>query len=181
MLHTLKNSFSRLLLIAVAVAASLLGTACSIGTRITAVTAQPSDASGTYSLYLYGCRYADDVENMALLVDESAPYRIDLFVPDTGYRVKKGLSGRTAFAKAEAFVRCGIHDLWMTAFRKVADPSGRTIAFEVKPLYVPNDVGTDEALISSYVLRDDTVTVYLRLDPAVERRLHLPNFQGGGN
>jgi hypothetical protein len=148
---------------------------CSFGTRLQTDTALPDEVSGTYRLYLYGCRYPSDVEIMALLADQSAPYRFDLFVPDDSYRIKEDMPGKVALNEAETFIRCSHHTMWMTAFRRVVDPAGKTIAFELKPLYFPHDVGTAEVLLTNYSLRDDIVTTYIRLDPAYERMLSFPN------
>jgi hypothetical protein len=155
--------------------------ACTMGTRLETESAMPADAKGTYRLYLYGCRYPEDVEVMALLVDQTSPYPFDLYVLDTSYRVKQDLSGPAALAEAEKFIQCSLHDVWMTAFRRVIDPSGRTVAFEMKPLYFPHDVGKDEALLSSYSLKNGTVTVYLSLDPLVEKRMNSVTSQPSGN
>jgi hypothetical protein len=143
---------------------------CSFGTRLQTDTALPDEASGTYRLYLYGCRYPSDVEIMALLVDQTAPYRFDLFVPDDSYRIKEDMPGKAALTEADKFIRCSHHTVWMTAFRKVADPAGKTIAFELKPLYFPHDVGASEVLLTNYSLRNGTVTTYIRLDPVYERK-----------
>jgi hypothetical protein len=143
---------------------------CSFGTRLQTDTALPGEVSGTYRLYLYGCRYPSDVEIMALLVDQTAPYRFDLFVPDDSYRIKENMPGTTALTEADTFIRCSHHTIWMTAFRKITDPAGKTIAFELKPLYFPLDVGAAEVLLTDYSLRNGTVRTYIRLDPVYERK-----------
>ena len=142
---------------------------CSFGIPLRTDAALPADASGTYRLYLYGCHYAADIEDMALLVDESAPYRFDLFVLDTSYRVEEHLAGPDALAKANTFVRCSTERVWLTAFRRIIDPAGKTIAFELKPLYDPVRMGLDEVLVSNYTLKDGTVTVFIRRNPLMRR------------
>lgn len=155
--------------------AGTMSAGCSFGTRLETASALPADAAGTYRLYLYGCHYPADIENMALLVDQSAPYRFDLFVLDTSYRIKQELSGPAALAEADAFIRCSTETLWLTVFRRILDPAGRTIAFELKPLYEPLRRGTDEVLQTNYSLKDGTVTVYIRRNPLLRRE------DGGGD
>ena len=160
----------RCLIFTAAVLAAIMLAGCSFGTRLQTDTALPADAAGTYRLYLYGCHFPDDLEIMALLVDQAAPYPFDLYVPDTSYRVNPDLSGPAALAEANTFIRCSHFDLWRTVFRRIVDPAGRTIAFELKPLYYPMQVGGDEVLLTNYTLKDGTVTVYIRLDPLLKRK-----------
>jgi len=168
----LHDRISRLCTAAVLSASLLAG--CSFGTRLETTPAMPTDAAGTYRLYLYGCHYPADTENMALLVDERAPYRFDLFVLDTSYRTRENRSGADALAEANTFVRCSTETVWKTVFRKIVDPAGKTIAFELKPLYDPLRMGMDEVLQSNYALTDGTVTVYIKRNPLLRR-------EDGGN
>lgn len=160
-------------------AAALLSAAllsgCSFGTPLRADSALPAEATGSYRLYLYGCHYAADIENMALLVDESAPYRFNLYVLNTSYRTQENRSGPDALSEANTFIRCSTETVWKTVFRRITDPAGRTIAFEVKPLYDPLRRGTDEVLVTNYALQDGTVTVYIRRNPLMRRE------DGGGD
>ena len=142
---------------------------CMAGIRLRTSEARPDDAGGTYTVYFQGCRYSNDIETMALLVDASAPYRIDLVTLPTSYRVRTGLEGAAAMHEAKVFIRCSIYDTGRSLVRRIVDPSGRTIAYEVKPLYSPLELGADEVLLTDYVLHDGLVRVYLRLDPRVER------------
>jgi len=153
----------------VAVLAVTVLTGCSFGARLQTESALPTDMTSTYRLYLYGCHYPADTENLALLVDQSAPYRFDLFVLDTSYRTRENRSGPDALAEADAFIRCSTETIWLTTFRKIVDPAGKTIAFELKPLYDPLRMGMDEVLVTNYSLTDGTVTVFIRRNPLLRR------------
>jgi len=144
--------------------------ACVSGARLLAKPADPAEVQWTYTLLLYGCRYPDDLENMAILVQENGPYPVEIYAPDFMYKVKKGLPAPQALAEAEAFIQCSFHKFWMSVLRKIPDEAGRTIGYEVKPLYVPWEVGVPEVLLSSYSLKDGKVTAYILLDPLVEKR-----------
>lgn len=144
--------------------------ACSAGSlRLSTGPARPADMAGTYRLYLYGCRSSADIENMALLVNESSPHRFRLFTLDTAYRVRHGLSGANALDEADRFIRCSIYDTGASVLRTVLDPDGNVAAFELKPLYLWSEMGKDEVLQTDYFLRNGTITVYITLDPQVER------------
>lgn len=155
-----------------ALAAVLLGVAlgaCAVGTRLDTGTARPNEVTGTFSVYLYGCRYPSDIETMALLVDQTTPYPFDLVVLPASYRTKTGLAGPDALSEAAAFVQCGIYATGAHVLRSISDPAGKTIAFEIKPLYPRLEMGAEEVLFSDYFLRDDRVRAYFKLNPQVER------------
>ncbi len=147
-------------------------TACmSAGTRLLPQPADRSEVRGTYTLMLYGCRYAGDVENMAILVNEAGPLPVEIFAPNFMYTVKKGLLSPQALDEAETFVKCSFHSLWYSTLRKVLDTTGNAVAYEVKPLYLPWEFGVPEVLQSSYFLKGGKVVLYIRLDPFVENRI----------
>jgi hypothetical protein len=140
--------------------------ACVASMQLIPRSVDPTELKGTYTLMLYGCRYADDLENMAILVDETSPYQFDIYSLDSMYKVKKGLSGPQALNEANTFVRCGINPVWQTVLRKIPDGAGKTIGYELKPLY--RDIAPPETLISRYSLKDGNVTAYIRLDYSLD-------------
>jgi hypothetical protein len=131
-------------------------------------SADPASLKGTYTLMLYGCRYPDDLENMAILVDESGPYRFDIYSLDSMYKVKKGLSGPQALSEANTFVTCSMNTVWQSVLRTIPDGTGKTVGYELKPIY--REITPHEALLSSYTLKDGKVTAYIQLDPSLEYR-----------
>jgi hypothetical protein len=147
------------------------------GNQLIPESAGPAGIQGTYTVFFYGCRYPDDIENMAVLVDESGPYPVELYAPAFMYKEKKGMAASQALAEANTFITCSFHKTWQSRFRKIPDANGRTIGYELKPLYVPWEIGVPEVLLSSYALKDGKVTVYIELDPLLKRR----NEGGSGN
>lgn len=144
---------------------------CAAGTRLKTSAAVPENVSGTYRLYLYGCRYPDDVENLAVIIDESSPYRFELYVPETSYRTIEHVSGAEAIERADKFLRCTVRNVTGTRLQKIVDSGGRTIAFEMRPLYFPLEFGRDDILDVHYWLAGDYIRVYIKLDPDIENRL----------
>ena len=143
--------------------------ACMAGMQLTPKSADPAEIKGTYTLILYGCRYADDLENMAILVDEKSAYPFGVYALDSMYKVKKGLSGPQALSEANTFINCSMHGIYQTVLRRIPDTTGKTIGYELKPLYQPWEFKTPEVLLSSYSLKDNKVTAYIRLDPSVKK------------
>ena len=134
--------------------------------------------TGNFTVMLYGCRYPDDIENAAILVSEESRYPVEIYAPDTRYKVKKGLDAQKALAEANAFVKCGVHTVWQTQIRRIGDDEGWTVGYEVRPLYFPYDVGSTDVLLISYALKDGRVIAYIRLTPEMENRRNLrrPGF-----
>jgi hypothetical protein len=144
--------------------------ACVTGAQLTPKPADQTELKGVYTLILYGCRYPGDLENVAVLVDEQSGYDFDVYALDAMYKSKKGLTGSEALNEAEKFIRCGMHTVWQTSLRKISDSTGRSIAYELKPLYQPWEFKTPEVLLSSYSLKDKKITAYFTLDPSLKKR-----------
>lgn len=122
------------------------------------------------TIMLYGCRYADDIENIVILTDEKNNYIFEGYVLDGMYKVKTRLPGNRALSDASIFIHCGMHTLRQTVLRKISDATGKTTGYELKPLlYEPWEFNPPEVLLSSLVLRDSKVTAYFSLDPSVKR------------
>ncbi|NTW58843.1 MAG: hypothetical protein HGB21_08055 [Nitrospirae bacterium] len=155
-------------------------TGCAMGTQLQTVTADPKTITGTYDLYTYGCRYPDDLEHAAFLIVPEKAGMVELYVPATSYKIKRGLPADKALAEADAFVRCGIHTVTELRVHRIPDGSNGTIGYEILPRYPYYDDGGTDPLLVSYTLKDGQVTVYIRLFPDVERRLNLQFPAAGG-
>lgn len=144
--------------------------ACVAGLQLTPKAADQTELKGVYTLILYGCRYPDDLENIAVLVDEKSGYDFEVYAMDAMYKLKKGLTGPAALREGEAFIKCGMHTVWQTTLRRISDASGKSVAYELKPLYQPWEFRAPEVLISSYFLKDNKITAYFSLDPSLKNR-----------
>ena len=147
---------------------SLTLSSCAPGLYLKTSSVQRGEKTGTYTLILYGARYSSDIENVAILVKEGTGYTFDVYAPEFDYKVRKTVPGDEAFETAQRFV--GFH----YAFRRsqlsaVMDNKGAVIGYEVRPLYSPLDFGSTDVLDISYILRDNTVTVRIRLIPELDR------------
>ena len=145
--------------------------------QLTPKSADPSEIKGTYTLILYGCRYASDIENMAILVDDKSEYPVDIYDINGMYKTKKGISGSQALSEANTFINCSMYTVWSTVLRRIS-VNGRTIAYELKPLYQSWELGVPEVLLSTYSLKNSKVSAFIRLDYSVDQLIH---GGGGGN
>jgi hypothetical protein len=163
---------------AISIAVFLTLQACA-GMQLTPKSADPSEIKGTYTLILYGCKYTSDIENMAILVDDNSEYPVDIYDIDGMYKTKKGLSGSQALSEANTFIKCSSYTFWSTVLRRIS-VNGRTIAYELKPLYRSLDFGVPEVLLSTYSLKNSKVSAYIRLDNSVYQLIHGGGGSDGG-
>ncbi len=146
------------------------------GKSLTTEEVTSMDTSGTFSLILYGGRFYRDVESLALLDLEGDGYTLDPYVPDFDYRVETGLSAKEALDRAERFLSAQ-YAFRRTILSKILDGNGKTIGYELRPLYDPLTFGITDVLDVDYVLqKDGKVRVYIRLAPSVESQI----YGGGG-
>ncbi|HWR90289.1 MAG TPA: hypothetical protein VN260_08520 [Dissulfurispiraceae bacterium] len=142
------------------------------GEMLRTYAAQESEVTGTYTLILYGGGYSGDIKTVAILDLEGDGYTFDPYAPDFDYRVIKGLTGQDALKKAEGFVRS--HYAFRNSYlSKVVSRQGKTIGFELRPLYLTIEYGTPDVLETYYSEKGDRIIVWIKLDPVVERKLHM--------
>jgi hypothetical protein len=130
---------------------------------------EPSEISGTYTLLLYGGRYSEDVENVAILDKEGDRYSFEIYAPEYDYVAKKDIPAREALAEAEK--HAGSHrSFFRSALRAILDPESNVIGYELRPLYHVQEFGDPDILYIDYALKDDTVIAKIRLKYELEKR-----------
>jgi len=155
--------------LAVLLLATVFLQSCITGVELRTRPVDRARISGTYTLFLYGCHYPDQVENAAILVDENSKYPLEIYDLDTSYKVKKGLSAQQALAEADTFVRCSTHSIWLTQVVRIPDDVNGTIGYEMRPLYHPLEFGFSDVMTIGYRLQDGKVRTYIRKVPELER------------
>jgi hypothetical protein len=65
---------------------------------------------------------------------------VELYVPATSYKVKRGIPADQAIAEADSHVRCGVRKVVAIRVRRIPDGSGGTLGFEVLPRYSATEV-----------------------------------------
>lgn len=143
---------------------------CMTGIQLSTTATDKTLISGTYTLLLYGCHYPDQIDNVAILVDENSRYPLEIYDINTSFTVKMGVPARQAVTEAEAFVRCSHHTIWKTQVTRIPDDSGGTVGYEVRPLYNVTEFGTPDVLMINYSLKNGKIRAYIRKSPAAEDR-----------
>ncbi len=141
---------------------------CMTGVQLNTTSADQTLISGTYTLLLYGCHYPDQIDNVAILVDENSRYPLEIYDIDTSFKVKKDVPARQAVKEADAFVRCSSHRILQTQIARIPDGSGGTIGYEFRPLYTVPEFGTPDVLMINYSLRGGKVRAYIKTLPEAE-------------
>jgi hypothetical protein len=151
--------------------AVLLLDGCVPGMRLPTSPATPAEIAGTYDLLLYGCRYPNDIKNLAILIREGSRYPVEIYDLPTSYRIERGLPADKALSAADSFLQCGTRQVTGFRLSKIPDGSGGTVGYEVRALYFPLEFGISDVLLVRYELVDGAVRVYVQIDPDVERAI----------
>ncbi|MBI5204023.1 MAG: hypothetical protein HZA11_03805 [Nitrospirae bacterium] len=132
--------------------------------------AKAADITGVFTLILYGGRHSSDIETIAVFDLEGDRYTFEPYAPEFDYRIKKGLSVKEALHDAETFI--SRHRSFRSAqLRRIMDRKGKTIGYELRPLYLPLDFGVSDVLDVTYWLREGKVKVVIKLLHSVEKQL----------
>jgi len=135
------------------------------------------DITGIFTLILYGGRFSDDIETIAILDYEGDQYPFEPYAPEFDYKIKKKIPAKEALAESEKFV--SFHNTFhRSQLSRIIDNKGSTIGYEVRPLYQPFVYGVSDVLEVNYWLKENNkVKVTIRLTPSVERT----RFPGAGD
>jgi len=139
--------------------------------------AEPSEITGTYTLILYGGRYSEDVENVAIFDKEGDKYSFEIFAPGYDYTVKKEVQGKEALGEAVKHV--GSHRaFFQSRLSKIFDAEGNVIGYEMRPIYHLTEFGISDILYIDYTIKDNKVITKIRLKYELENREPFL-FRGG--
>ena len=140
---------------------------CNKEIRLNTLWVQDAEVMGNYTVIYYGCNFINDLETIAILEKEGNKYPFEVYAPDFKYRVKKGLSSEEAIETAKKSVNCNAL-FNRTQVSRILAPSGETIGYEVRPLYLPYRYGVDDVLDVEYMLKDNKVVITISLRASTE-------------
>jgi hypothetical protein len=134
-----------------------------------------AEVKGNFNLILYGGRHSDDLETLAILDIDGDNYFFDPFAPDFDYKVFKNVPAEKAIQTAEKFV--SFHNAFhKTVLKKILDSKGKTIGYELRPLYYPIVYGFADVMDVFYWEKEGgRIKVLIRLIEPIE----LLKFPGG--
>lgn len=139
-----------------------------------------SDIQGMFTLILYGGRFVDDLERVAIFDKEGDRYYFEPYAPDFDYKIKKSVPDKEIFDQAQRFVSFH-HAFHKSLLSRILDKKGNIIGFELRPLYQPFSYSISDVLDVYYWLKKDgKVKVTIKLIQPVERLLY-PGGSGEGS
>lgn len=143
---------------------------CTHGIYLRTEPVTATEITGTYDLILYGGRYSDDIENVAILDKEGDKYTFDVYAPEFDYKVKKGVQAKVAIEEAEKFVSSH-HAFWHLQLNSILDYEGNIIGYEMRPLYRPLDFVFPDVLDINYIIKASRVVVTITLKRELRKEL----------
>lgn len=130
---------------------------------------QRAEVTGAYTVILYGGRYGDDLESVAILDKEGDQYAIEPYAPAFDYAVMKNVPAQEALARASRHIGWHSNVARSQMLEIVDSRTGALIGYELRPLYMPLAYGASDVLDIDYWMQGDRVMVSVRLIPRIER------------
>jgi hypothetical protein len=138
------------------------------------------EISGNFTLILYGDRYLEDIEVVAVLDLEGDEYVFEPYAPEYNYTKKKNLAGKEALRESLNFVRVRGPQT-RTQIRKLSDKNGRIVGYEVRPLFMAFRYGVSDVLNVRYSVRGEKVVIFIDLKPSVQKIIERDPADFGGD
>lgn len=152
---------------------AILSAGCAINQEVRTEDAPEAEVAGTYSVILYRSSVGwANLETLAILSKEDAPYTIVPFASQSEYRIIKGLPAKEALARADAFIGANTYVDHTELSRITDSSSGALLGYEIRPLYRRIDWGNDDVLTVRYWKADDKVFVKMHLIYEVDKRVN---------
>jgi len=140
---------------------------CAPGRYLRTEVAAPSEITGNYILMLYGGRYSDDIENVAILDKEGDPYTFEIFARPDNYTVHVNVPAKEILDESQKFVRTH-RSFLRSKLSRIIGPNGNVIGYELRPLYQMLEFGSSDVLSINYRIKDSKVIIDIRPSQAVE-------------
>jgi hypothetical protein len=140
------------------------------GLRTQEVT-DPAGISGRYTLILFNDPAYIGLRTVGFLSAEGSGYTITPYVSSDMYTSTPGMSGQEALQAAVSFVQKN-PSFTRAVVSGILDPSGRTIGYEVRPMFSPIDYGAEDVMSITYMLKGPgTVEAHVDVIERVQNEL----------
>lgn len=109
-----------------------------------------ADIMGLYTTIFYGRHYAEEADAVVIMDLEGDEYT---FVPKgriMDFETLKSITAAEAFYESEPFFDLHAAYSGKSAVRRILNPEGRTIGYEIRPFYLPSYYGKEDVVIPEY-------------------------------
>ena len=129
-----------------------------------------SEIKGTFTVILYGTARFEGLETTTFLDIEGDEYTFEPYASEFEFKTEKGLQTTEAVKIAEKFVSSH-PNFSRLQWAKILDNNGKTIGYELKPLYHPLSYGMSDVTIVTYYQKNGKIEIRVRLESSVEQQL----------
>ena len=161
---------------ALAVVVFLTAGGCVGGTYLKTQNIQdPGTLTGFYRLILFHDDSFYGLKTIAFLEAEGSGYSLEPYVDSYDLEVLSHLSGKVALQQALDFIKSqkGHHFYMNYQMSEILSKEGRTIGYEVRPLYDSTTFGVDDVMTVTYSLKENgVVKVNINLIDKVIKQLN---------
>ncbi|HXX53503.1 MAG TPA: hypothetical protein VEI28_02925 [Thermodesulfovibrionales bacterium] len=125
---------------------------CAGGQSLKAVQVQGiGDSAGPYVLTLYHEAQYGGLKTMAFLVPQGNGYTLTPYAPGYAYTTIRNVGGQEGLQQAIVFI--SKNPVYVNyEIRRILDPGGNTVGFEIRPLYDPTANGRSDVMWVEYGL-----------------------------
>ena len=143
----------------------IISSGCAAGQALRTVQVQGiDDTTGLYTLTLYREEEYFGLKTIAFLVPEGNGYSLEPYAPEYDYSTISKISGQEGLRLAIALFTKN-RDYTNYEIRRISDPGGKTVAFEIRPLYDTTVEGRSDVMWVEYRLSSGgAVDVHIHLD-----------------
>ncbi|HXX81891.1 MAG TPA: hypothetical protein VEI46_10105 [Thermodesulfovibrionales bacterium] len=143
----------------------IISSGCATGQALSAVKVQGIEgANERYTLILYREEEYFGLKTIAFLVPEGNGYSLQPYAPEYNYTTIHNISGQEGLQLAVALFHKN-RDYVNYEIRRISDPGGGTVGFEIRPLYDATVEGRSDVMRVEYGLsKGGAVNVYIHLN-----------------
>jgi hypothetical protein len=121
----------------------------------TEYVSREEDVPGLFTVLFSGRHYFEEVDAVVILDLEGDEYRFVTSTRDMDYEILKSLSYPEAFYESGPFFR--LHEAFSgkTRLYRIMSPDGRTVGYELRPIYFPAYLGVADLVKTRYRVTED--------------------------
>ncbi len=130
-----------------------------------------SEISGIFDLIVHSNSFINDPETFLVLDRVDDNLKFVPYVPEFKFRVFQNLNAKEGLKIANEIL---LNSAYVSTVKctVLKDKSRSVLGYELKPIYFPWTFGVLEPVETRYKLNNDTIHIFIRLDPRVERQLN---------
>ncbi|MEN2993795.1 MAG: hypothetical protein ABDH19_00400 [Thermodesulfovibrio sp.] len=129
-----------------------------------------ADIRGTFNLIIYSNSFINDPETFIILDRADDNTKIVPYSPAFKYRIIEKLNEKEAIKIANEILR---NSSFVSSIKcSEINDKEKIVGYELKPIYFPWIFGILEAVETVYKNENDSVIVFIRLNPRVEKQLN---------